>query len=291
MRIKLTGVAKQYKKGIYALKPAELEIGEGMFGLIGRNGAGKTTLLRILATAQDASEGTVSYDGRTIPEDISAIRNEIGYLPQSTKLIPHMNVAEFLDYVCVLKGMKEKKRRREEIKRLLSLVGLEGEEKKKLSKYSGGMLRRAGIAQALIGDPKLLIVDEPTTGLDPEERNYFLNLLSRLAAGRTILFSTHITADIENLCEHICVLEKGEIKYQGQTEAFLDTVRNRVYSCEAEPEKEEQLRSTLCITRAAVQKGKLMLRYIADEPLLPGSVEEDAVLEDAYIAILGGIKR
>lgn len=291
MEIKLTGVAKQYKKGIYALQPASFEIGEGMFGLIGRNGAGKTTLLRIVATAHEAGEGTVSYDGKTAQEELAVLRGEIGYLPQNTKLIPHMNVVQFLDYMCVLKGINEKEKRQEEIKRCISLVGLEGEEKKKLSKYSGGMLRRAGIAQALIGDPKLLIVDEPTTGLDPEERNYFLNLLSRLAVGRTILFSTHITADIENLCENICVLEKGEVKYQGPMEQFLDTVRDKVYSCEIEPEEEERLRNTLCITKAAMQKGKLVIRYVAETPALDGSVAETATLEDAYIAVLGGIKR
>jgi len=291
MKIKLTGVEKQYKKGIYALQPTSLEVGDGMFGLIGRNGAGKTTLLRILATAQEASGGTVSYDGKTALEELSAIRGKIGYLPQSTKLIPHMNVVQFLDYMCVLKGIEEKEKRQAEIARCISLVGLEGEEKKKLSKYSGGMLRRAGIAQALIGDPKLLIVDEPTTGLDPEERNYFLNLLSRLAVGRTIIFSTHITADIENLCEHICVLEKGEVKYQGQMERFLDTVRDKVYSCEIAPEEEERLRNTLCITKAAMQKGKLVIRYVAETPALVGSVAETATLEDAYIAVLCGIKR
>ena len=188
MKIEIKNLTKIYPRGKKkALNGVNIEIGQGIFGLIGRNGAGKTTLMRIVATIMDATDGEIYFDGKELKANKDEFRSSLGYLPQSTKLMPRMNIVEFLDYVCILKGIKNKAERKERIASAIETVGLVGEEKKRLGKYSGGMLRRAGIAQALIGDPKVLIIDEPTTGLDPEERLYFLNLLSKIAMERTII--------------------------------------------------------------------------------------------------------
>lgn len=214
--IEIKNLSKIYPRGKKkALDNVNIEIPKGIFGLIGRNGAGKTTLMRIIATVMDASGGSVLIDGKELKDCKDEFRSSLGYLPQSTKLMPRLNIVEFLDYVCIMKGIKDKKERKEKIAAAIQTVGLVGEEKKRLGKYSGGMLRRAGIAQAIIGDPQVLIIDEPTTGLDPEERLYFLNLLSRIAMDRTIIFSTHITADSKTVlrlfllkivvnCDNLC---------------------------------------------------------------------------------------
>ena len=237
MNIEIKNLNKIYSRGKKkALDNVNVTIGDGIFGLIGRNGAGKTTLMRILATVMAATEGEITFDGKELMANKDEFRAVLGYLPQTTKLMPQLNIVEFLDYICVMKNIKDKAERRERVKWAIETVGLVGEEKKRLRNYSGGMLRRAGIAQALIGDPKVLIIDEPTTGLDPEERLYFLNLLSKIAIGRTIIFSTHITADIEHLCRDICVLEQGDVKYLGQKRAFIDRVAGKIWEHTGTPE-------------------------------------------------------
>ena len=268
-----------------------IEIGQGIFGLIGRNGAGKTTLMRIVATIMDATDGEIYFDGKELKANKDEFRSSLGYLPQSTKLMPRMNIVEFLDYVCILKGIKNKAERKERIASAIETVGLVGEEKKRLGKYSGGMLRRAGIAQALIGDPKVLIIDEPTTGLDPEERLYFLNLLSKIAMERTIIFSTHITADIEHLCNNICVLEQGEVKYLGEKAEFINRINGKLYEHTGSQYEEEQLRKDTVVTSVAYVDGRPRVRYVAEAPLFEGSVPVTPTLEDSYIYVLGGVKR
>ncbi|MBQ3004008.1 MAG: ATP-binding cassette domain-containing protein, partial [Clostridia bacterium] len=274
-----------------ALNDVNIEIGQGIFGLIGRNGAGKTTLMRIVATIMDATDGEIYFDGKELKANKDEFRSSLGYLPQSTKLMPRMNIVEFLDYVCILKGIKNKAERKEKIANAIETVGLVGEEKKRLGKYSGGMLRRAGIAQALIGDPKVLIIDEPTTGLDPEERLYFLNLLSKIAMERTIIFSTHITADIEHLCNNICVLEQGEVKYLGEKNTFINRIEGKLYEHSGTPFEEEQLRKDTVVTSVAYVDGKPKIRYVADAPVFESSVAVAPTLEDSYIYALGGVKR
>ncbi len=292
MNIQITNLTKIYSKGNKkALNSVTFDIPEGIFGLIGRNGAGKTTLMRILATVMAKTEGEITFDGKELLANKDEFRSSLGYLPQSTKLMPQLNIVEFLDYVCVMKNIKDKEKRRELVRWAIETVGLVGEEKKRLRNYSGGMLRRAGIAQALIGDPKVLIIDEPTTGLDPEERLYFLNLLSKIAIGRTIIFSTHITADIEHLCREICVLEKGEVKYRGEKKAFIERVAGKMFEHTGTPEEEMTIRGIATVTSVTYVEGQPRVRYVADAPLLPGSVATTPTLEDAYIYALGGVKR
>ena len=292
MKIEIKNITKIYPRGKKkALNSVNMEIGQGIFGLIGRNGAGKTTLMRIVATIMDATDGEIYFDGKDLKTNKDEFRSSLGYLPQSTKLMPRMNIVEFLDYVCILKGIKDKQERKKRIASAIETVGLVGEEKKRLKAYSGGMLRRAGIAQALIGDPKVLIIDEPTTGLDPEERLYFLNLLSKIAMERTIIFSTHITADIEHLCNHICVLEQGEVKYLGEKSTFIKRIEGKTYEHIGTPIQEEQLRKDTVVTSVAYVDGKPKVRYVADQPLFETSAAVSPTLEDAYIYALGGVKR
>ena len=292
MKIEIKNLTKIYPRGKKkALNGVNIEIGQGIFGLIGRNGAGKTTLMRIVATIMDATDGEIYFDGKELKANKDEFRSSLGYLPQSTKLMPRMNIVEFLDYVCILKGIKNKAERKERIASAIETVGLVGEEKKRLGKYSGGMLRRAGIAQALIGDPKVLIIDEPTTGLDPEERLYFLNLLSKIAMERTIIFSTHITADIEHLCNNICVLEQGEVKYLGEKTEFINRINGKLYEHTGSQYEEEQLRKDTVVTSVAYVDGRPRVRYVAEAPLFDGSVPVVPTLEDSYIYALGGVKR
>ena len=292
MKIEIKNLTKIYPRGKKkSLNGVNIEIGQGIFGLIGRNGAGKTTLMRIVATIMDATDGEIYFDGKELKANKDEFRSSLGYLPQSTKLMPRMNIVEFLDYVCILKGIKNKAERKKRIASAIETVGLVGEEKKRLGKYSGGMLRRAGIAQALIGDPKVLIIDEPTTGLDPEERLYFLNLLSKIAMERTIIFSTHITADIEHLCNNICVLEQGEVKYLGEKSEFIDRINGKLYEHTGSQYEEEQLRKDTVVTSVAYVDGRPRVRYVAEAPLFEGSVPVSPTLEDSYIYALGGVKR
>ena len=292
MKIEIKNLTKIYPRGKKkALNGVNIEIGQGIFGLIGRNGAGKTTLMRIVATIMDATDGEIFFDGKELKTNKDEFRSSLGYLPQSTKLMPRMNIVEFLDYVCILKGIKNKEERKTRIASAIETVGLVGEEKKRLGKYSGGMLRRAGIAQALIGDPKVLIIDEPTTGLDPEERLYFLNLLSKIAMERTIIFSTHITADIEHLCNNICVLEQGEVKYLGEKAEFINRIIGKLYEHSGSQYEEEQLRKDTVVTSVAYVDGRPRVRYVAEAPLFEGSVPVTPTLEDSYIYALGGVKR
>ena len=292
MNIEIKNLTKIYPRGKKkALDGVNISIGEGIFGLIGRNGAGKTTLMRIVATIMDATDGEIYFDGKELNTNKDEFRSSLGYLPQSTKLMPQLNIVEFLDYVCIMKGIKNKSERQSRIAAAIETVGLVGEEKKRLRNYSGGMLRRAGIAQALIGDPKVLIIDEPTTGLDPEERLYFLNLLSKIARDRTIIFSTHITADIEHLCQNICVLEQGEVKYLGVKGEFIDRIEGKLWEHTGTPEDEDLLRRETTVTSVTYVDGSPRVRYVADEAMTENSQNIKPTLEDAYIYALGGVKR
>lgn len=291
MKITVESLSKRYNKSVLALNNINLELNGGVLGLIGRNGAGKTTLMRILATAIKQTEGDVKFDGKDIFKNLKEYRASLGYLPQTTSLMPTMNIYEFLDYMCVLKKITEKSKRMDEIERVVNIVGLEDEKKKRLGKYSGGMLRRAGIAQALIGSPALLIIDEPTTGLDPEERLYFLNLLSQISYAQTTLLSTHIIHDIESICENICVLEKGTMIYSGPTSGLVSTVKDKVWQITCTPQDAERLRAQNLAVSIAYVAGKPVVRYISDCSIIDGSELVTATLEDAYIHSLGGVKR
>jgi len=291
MELTIKNISKSYKKGTLALDDLNLTIPSGVYGLIGRNGAGKTTLLRILASVLTPTSGEILLDGEDITKKLSSYRKMLGYLPQNTKLMPQLNIVEFLEYMAILKGMQDKNEIKYEVDRCIEITGLNGERKKRLSKYSGGMLRRAGIAQALLGDPKIIIVDEPTTGLDPEERLHFLNLISSIGVDKIVILSTHIIHDIENICPNVCILNKGKMMYSGSTVGMVDSIKDMLWTAEINAGDEFELKKRAVVTNVTYTYGKPNVRYVAKESMCEGSVQIPATLEDAYIYSVGGVSR
>ena len=291
MELTIQHISKSYNKGVFALDDISFSIPSGVYGLIGRNGAGKTTLLRIMASVLTPTSGELLIDGKPITENLSAYRKMIGYLPQNTKLMPQLNIVEFLEYMAMLKGIRDKTELKYEVERCIEIAGLGNERKKRLSKYSGGMLRRAGIAQALLGDPKIIIVDEPTTGLDPEERLHFLNLISSIGVEKNIILSTHIIHDIENICPNVCILNKGKMMYSGSTVGMIDRIKDILWEAVITPGEEAVLKQKAVVTNVTYTYGKPIVRYIAKESMCEGSVQIPATLEDSYIYAVGGVAR
>ena len=233
MQITVKNLSKTYPSGKQALKGVSLEIGNGMFGLLGPNGAGKTTLMRILVTLMEPSSGIVSFDGLDLKKDRGRIRAMLGYLPQEFRMFPRLKTWEYLDYSAALSGVKSSRMRREAVEKMLESVGLFEARERLANKLSGGMKRRLGIAQALIGDPKILVVDEPTIGLDPEERLRFRNLLADLSRGeRIIILSTHIVGDISSTCTEMAMLHQGELVFSGSPETLVTQARGHVWLIE-----------------------------------------------------------
>lgn len=291
MELTIQNISKSYHKGSLALDGVNFSIPAGVYGLIGRNGAGKTTLLRILASVLTPSSGEVLVDGKPISESLSSYRKMLGYLPQNTKLMPQLNIVEFLEYMAMLKGIRDKTEMKYEVERCIEIAGLGNERKKRLSKYSGGMLRRAGIAQALLGDPKIIIVDEPTTGLDPEERLHFLNLISSIGVDKIVILSTHIIHDIENICPNICILNKGKMMYSGSTAGMVNSVKDMLWEAEISPGDEFKIKQQAVVTNITYTYGKPIVRYVSDHSVCDGSVQIPSTLEDAYIYSVGGVAR
>ncbi len=232
MAIEIHGLTKTYSGKVHALKEINMTIGAGMFGLVGPNGAGKTTLMRIIAGLLRPTQGRVSVFGHDLStaNGKHAAKSLLGYLPQELGLYPHLNAREFLDYIAILKGVTDKQQRQRQIEELLEVVRLTDVADRRLRTYSGGMKRRVGIAQALLGDPKLLIVDEPTVGLDPEERVRIRNLLSDMAASRTVILSTHIIEDISHSCNDLAIVHKGGILYRGRPSDMIALAQGKVWN-------------------------------------------------------------
>jgi ABC-2 type transport system ATP-binding protein len=234
MNITIEELSKEYGKGVRALNNVDLNIGDGVFGLLGPNGAGKTTLMRILATLMEPTDGRVKVGQLDLHENRREIRSMLGYLPQDFKLFAKLRTWEFLDYVASLAGLEEKKERRREVDRLLEEVGLFEARDRMARKLSGGMKRRLGIAQALIGHPRIVIVDEPTTGLDPEERIRFRNLLTELTRGEIIIvLSTHIVGDISSTCTDMALLDRGEVVFNDSPEKLVEMARGHAWCVNA----------------------------------------------------------
>ncbi len=274
----------QYYGKKQALNQVNLKIEAGMFGLLGRNGAGKTTLMKVLATLLPKTEGNISVCGIPIKNE-REIRRIIGYLPQDFSMYANMSVYEAMDYLGVLSGLS-KNERKERIPMLLQKVNLMKEKKRKVKALSGGMKRRLGIAQAILHEPKVLIVDEPTAGLDPEERVRFRNLLSEIAQDRIVLLSTHIVGDIEATCEKIAILEDGQIIYHGTVLSMLEAAKGKIYSAEISSVELPKLKEQYPITSMLTQSNKLIVRFIAENIPFQNAVSCEANVEDAYMYLL-----
>ncbi len=284
--IEIEKLTKTYKGKVNALNGVDLTIGTGMFGLVGPNGAGKTTLMRILAGLLRASGGRVTVFGHELSSNAGrqAAKANLGYLPQDLGLYPNLNAYEFLDYMAILKGVTEKAERQRQIDDLLNKVRLTDAAGRRLKTYSGGMKRRVGIAQALLGNPKLLIVDEPTAGLDPEERVRFRNLLSDMAAERTIILSTHIVEDISQSCNDLAVLKGGRVVFRGAPSDLIERARGHVWAITTERRPDDRL---TIVSSLQLQHG-VQYRVLGEANGYADATPAEPSLEDGYMWLMQG---
>ncbi|MFI5915564.1 ABC transporter ATP-binding protein [Dactylosporangium sp. NPDC051541] len=285
MRIEIAGLTKTYRGGVAALDGLDLTVPTGMFGLLGANGAGKTTLMRILAGIARPTAGRVTVGGHDIATapGRTAVQRELGYLPQDLGVYPDLTARQFLDYVALLKGLDDRPARRRRVGELLEVVALTEHADRRLRGFSGGMRQRVGIAQALLADPQLLIVDEPTAGLDPEERIRFRNLLSQSAGRRTVLLSTHIVDDIAQTCREVAVLAKGRLTFRGTVAELTRRAEGRVWSVvTAGPPPPEGT-----VVSALPHEDGMRYRIVAQRA--PGSQAKplEPSLEDGYLSLSG----
>ena len=243
MILKIEGLNKQYGNGVRALIDVSLTINKGMFGLLGPNGAGKSTLMRILATLQDADSGTALLGDTDVLNNKDAVRKVLGYLPQEFGVYPRTSATDLLDHLALLKGFGNSGERKEMVNYLLNKVNLFDHRKKAVSSYSGGMRQRFGIAQCLIGDPRLVIVDEPTAGLDPGERNRFYNILSEIGENIIIILSTHIVQDVRELCTQMAIVDKGRVLFSGNTDDALQQIKGKVWERRVEKAQLQQFQN------------------------------------------------
>ncbi len=281
--IEIQGLTKNYGKKT-ALSEVSLSIPQGMFGLLGPNGAGKTTLMKVLTTLLKKTDGEVTVCGIPI-ENSRQIRNITGYLPQDFSMYGNMNAYEALDYLAVLSGMSRNERKIK-VPEMLEKVNLLEKKKTKIRSMSGGMKRRLGIAQAIIHDPKVIIVDEPTAGLDPEERIRFRNLLCEIAKDRIVLLSTHIVGDIEATCENIVVLNQGKICFDGHVSDLLSLVEGKVYSAEIAASELEKVKQKYMVTGILVTGNTANIKMIADENPFAQAKQVRPDVEDAYMYLM-----
>lgn len=280
--IEIKGLNKFYGKK-QALRDVSLTIGQGMFGLLGRNGAGKTTLMKTLATLLPKKDGEITICGISV-EKRKEIRRIIGYLPQEFSVYPSMSVSEAMNYLGILSGLNGRERK-ERTHSLLNRVNLTEHSHKKVKALSGGMKRRLGIAQALLNDPRVLIVDEPTAGLDPEERVRFRNLLSEVAEDRIVLLSTHIVGDIEATCENVAILDRGRVIYNGAVEELLAAAQGKVFTKTVDRNELSGLKKEPVITGMHTQGKRACVRFLSENHL-PGAELCEPNMEDAYMLYL-----
>jgi len=284
LEIQIKNLDKIYPGGYKALKDINLTIENGMFGLLGPNGAGKSTLMRILVTLMDYSSGSVLVDGKPIRTHRREVRNMVGYLPQDFRFFAKLRSWEFLDYAARLGGMNNRKERLERIDEMLTSVGLFEFRNRMANKLSGGMKRRLGIAQALITSPTIIIVDEPTTGLDPEERIRFRNLLSDLGmAETTIILSTHIVGDISSTCNQMALLNEGELVYRGTPDQLVEHTRGFVWSAEVSQDEYSKLKEDYPIISTIPSASGWEIQFVGEKPSYIDAKEVAPNLEHAYV--------
>ena len=283
MALTINQLSKTYPNGVRALKNLSLSIGNSMFGLVGPNGAGKSSLMRTIATLQDPDSGTISLDGINVLRQKDEVRRILGYLPQEFGVYPKISALDMLHHIAVLKGMMSSAERKETVDALLQQTNLWDVRKKALATFSGGMKQRFGIAQALLGNPRLIIVDEPTAGLDPAERNRFLNLLSSLGSDRTVILSTHIVDDVRQLCPRMAIIASGELLLEGSPNDTLAALNGKIWSkVVATDDEVRTIETQLHVISTHLVGGQHEIRVYADTSPGDGfhSVESD--LEDVY---------
>jgi ABC-2 type transport system ATP-binding protein len=285
---KLTHV---YRGGVRALDNVSLEIGQGMFGLLGPNGAGKSTLMRDVATLQTPTSGRIRFDGIDVVAEPEKLRRVLGYLPQDFGVYPRVSAYDMLDHMAVLKGIANAGERRETVEALLAQTNLWAVRKKAIAGFSGGMRQRFGIAQALIGRPSLLIVDEPTAGLDPEERNRFLNLLSEVGEHVVVILSTHIVEDVSDLCSRMAIIAEGHIVASGVPSDLTAALKGRVWRKLIAKADLERYRGQYAVILTRLVAGQTMIHILSDKDPGDGFAPVEAGLEDLYFVTLANQRR
>lgn len=288
MRLQIQGLSKRYPNGVQALDRVELDLAPGMFGLLGPNGAGKSTLMRTLASLQEADTGSATLGDIDVLREPTRLRRVLGYLPQDFGVYPKVSALELLDHLARLKGLTNTKERREVVDFLLKRTNLYDVRKQKLGGFSGGMRQRFGIAQALIGNPKLIIVDEPTAGLDPEERVRFHNLLADIGEDVIVILSTHIVDDVADLCASLAVINKGRVLLTGEPAQLVAAIAGKIWRKTVRKDEVAQLKARLPLISTRLQAGQTLVRVYADAAPEPGFELIEADLEDVYFSAIAG---
>ncbi|MEM9673587.1 MAG: ABC transporter ATP-binding protein [Bacteroidota bacterium] len=286
MQLEIHNLSKTYSNGVQALKDVSLSIGKGMFGLLGQNGAGKSTLMRTIATLQDADTGTIHFNGIDVTKEPEKLRKTLGYLPQEFGVYPNVTAEELLLHIADMKGIIHRGERKDTVEALLQKVNLYEAKSKKLDGYSGGMKQRFGIAQALIGNPDLIIVDEPTAGLDPMERNRFYNLLSELGENAVVILSTHIVEDVSTLCTDMAIIGQGEVVLTGKPHEVEEELRGKLYEMPVSKDELPAYQEKYNVISHRFFAGKMMITVLAEDPPSNGFDTKVPSLEDAYFKIL-----
>jgi ABC-2 type transport system ATP-binding protein len=282
MQLIIQNLSKTYPNGTKALSNINLEIPTGLFGLLGPNGAGKSSLMRTIATLQDVDSGSIFLDDLDVMNSKDEMRKYLGYLPQEFGVYPNISAEDLLEHLCVLKGISNSKERKELVKALLHQTNLYEVRRKNVGGYSGGMKQRFGIAQALIGNPKVIIVDEPTAGLDPAERNRFLNLLSEISEQVIIIFSTHIVDDVKELCTNMAIINKGEVVAKGHPQDLINELSGKVFKKVIEKHKLDEYKNNYRVISNKLSAGKTEIHVFANAPLNQEFEPVTPGLEDVY---------
>lgn len=288
MQLDIQNLSKTYSNGVQALKNVTLQIPQGMFGLLGPNGAGKSTLMRTIATLQEPDEGSITFGDINVLTQKEEVRKLLGYLPQEFGVYPRIGAETLLDHLAVLKGITNRGERKEVVQALLHKTNLYDHRKKNLGGYSGGMKQRFGIAQALLANPKLIIVDEPTAGLDPAERNRFLNLLSEIGENTVVILSTHIVEDVKELCTNMAVINQGQVLLTGTPTAALENIQGKIWRKQVPKEELEQYKATYNVISEKRSAGKPVIHVMSDAQPDEGFNTVTPDLEDVYFSEIFG---
>jgi ABC-2 type transport system ATP-binding protein len=289
MELRIEGLTKSYKGGVRALDNVNLTITRGLYGLLGPNGAGKSTLMRTIATLQEPDAGSIHLDDLDVLRAKEQVRRMLGYLPQDFGVYPRVNAEEMLDQIALLKGMTNRRQRKEAVHELLHRVNLWDHRRKRLTGFSGGMRQRFGIAQALLGNPQLLIVDEPTAGLDPGERNRFYNLLAEIGDNVIVILSTHIVQDVMELCSNMAIIHLGKVLFAGAPDRAVQTLDGKVWRKSIERDQVKDYSSRMSVISNKLVAGRPQIHVFADAAPGDGFIPVNPDLEDVFFASLAGL--
>jgi ABC-2 type transport system ATP-binding protein len=289
MELRISNISKTYPGGIQALRDVSLTIPKGMFGLVGPNGSGKSTLMRTIATLQEPDQGTVRFGEIDVLHDKKAVRRQLGYLPQDFGVYPSVSALALLTHLAALKGITRSRERKYTVQAILRRTNLWQDRKRKLGTYSGGMKQRFGIAQALLGNPKLIIVDEPTAGLDPEERNRFLNLLSEIGENIVVILSTHIVEDVSQVCTNMAIIKEGRVLRTGRPQAAIEAMGHKTWKKVIPRAELPQHEEDFAVISVRLTGGRTVIHVYSEQQPDPSFEEVLPDLQDVYFTTLSGL--